>query len=120
MIFEQLLNSKSIRRLEFYQNIGYHLRYFNTTECAVLARFSIASQCQVLTIEIENRTNILELIQMMPNLRALSIRCKNDQNHQHDDLIKWLQNNSLSKYAYSTIPNLYYGLSINLWIQKSS
>ncbi|CAF4245217.1 unnamed protein product [Rotaria sordida] len=45
---------------------------------------------------IESRTNILELINPMPKLRALTTRCENDKMNPYelskinDDLIEWL------------------------------
>ncbi len=102
------------------------MRYFNTAECAALVRLSIASQCQVLKIDVENRTNILELIQTMPNLRVLNVRCKYDQSHIHDssektgNFIKWLHDQSPYKFTCSFIQNPYNISSINLWIYKAS
>jgi hypothetical protein len=120
------VNSKSIHQLKFVQNFGYRLRYFNTEECAVLARSSLASQCQVLTIDVESRTNMLELIQTMPNLRVLSVQCNYEQNHQHEssekngDLIKWLEDRSPFKYTYLIVRDYYGNSHINLSIHRTS
>ncbi len=56
------INSTSIRRVEVFQNSGCLLQYFKTAECAMLAKSPLGSQCEVSIIAVENRTNIVELI----------------------------------------------------------
>ncbi|CAF4403009.1 unnamed protein product, partial [Rotaria magnacalcarata] len=56
------INSRSIRRLEFFQNFQVRLKYFNSEECTILSNSSLAAQCEVLLIDVENRTDILQLI----------------------------------------------------------
>jgi hypothetical protein len=88
---------------------------FNKTFCSV-----IPSLNRLISLDAESRINILELVQIMPNLQALSVRCQNIQHHQHklletsDDLIKWLQNHSLSRYTCTIIRNTNYPLGIEL------
>ncbi|CAF4435105.1 unnamed protein product, partial [Rotaria sp. Silwood2] len=116
------IKSKSIRRLEFFQHFEVRLRYFNSEKCTILANTSLAFQCEVLMIDVESRENILELINIMPNLRALSVRCKDNENNQYesfetnDNLIEWLHQHIPSKYTYSIKRNLYNIPRINLWI----
>ncbi|CAF1359005.1 unnamed protein product [Rotaria sp. Silwood1] len=120
------IKSTSIRRLEFFQHLEVRLRYFNSEECTILGNSSLAFQCEVLMIDVESRSNILELINTMPNLRALSIRCKDNENNQYesfetnDNLIEWLHQNLSSKYAYTINRNLYNMARINLWILNPS
>jgi hypothetical protein len=120
------IKSQSIRRLEFFQNTQYDLRYFNANECVLLARSSIASQCQVLMIDIDNRTNILELFQTMPNLRVLHARCKNARNPNSelietmDNFVQWLHDHLLFKFIYSIDQSSFHSLFVNVWIQKTS
>ena len=118
--------STSIRRLEFYSNYGPHSKYFNSTECTIFTRSSLARQCQILIIDVESRQNILELIQNMPNLQALNIQSNKFQNKKrdlleiNDDLIKWLQNHLSSENTSLIIRNSLYTSSIDLWIQRIS
>ncbi|CAF3665333.1 unnamed protein product [Rotaria sordida] len=103
---------------------SYRLRYFNSTECIMLANSSLGFQCEVLMIDIENRTNILEFINTMPKLRTLSIRCKNDKMNSYElseaneDLIEWLREHLPSTRAYSINRSLYNISHINIWIDK--
>ncbi|CAF4281305.1 unnamed protein product [Rotaria sp. Silwood2] len=116
------IKSRSIRRLEFFQHFEVRLRYFNSEECTILANSSLAFQCEVLMIDAESRENILELINIMPNLRALSVRCKDNENNQYksfetnDNIMEWLHQHLPSKYTYSINRNLYNIARINLWI----
>jgi hypothetical protein len=120
------IKSTSIRRLEFFQNTRYDLRYFNVDGCTQLARSSIASQCQILTIDIDNRTNILELFQTMSNLRVLHVRCRNARNpdgeprEPMDKFVQWLHDHLLFKFTYSIDQSSFHSLFVNLWIQKAS
>ncbi|CAF0904071.1 unnamed protein product [Rotaria sordida] len=120
------ITSTSIRRLEFFQHFDVRLRYFNSKECTILANSSLAFQCEVLMIDVESRTNILELINIMPSLRALSVRCKDNESNQNetfetnDNLIEWLHQHLPSKYTYSINRNVYNIARINVWIYKAS
>lgn len=119
------ITSKSIRRLEFSPKFHYDIRYFNNKECAIFAASPLAAQCEVLTIDIENQTSILELIKSMPNLRALSVLSQGNQGHPYeetwtidDNVIQWLNKNLPSNYTFSTYRNLYYIATVNIWISK--
>jgi hypothetical protein len=121
------IKSQSIRRLEFFQNTQYDLRYFNANECVLLARSSIASQCQVLMIDIDNRTNIIELFQTMPNLRVMHVRYKNARNpdgdqpiETMDSFVQWLHDHLSFKFTYSIDQSSSHSFYVNLWIQKAS
>jgi hypothetical protein len=116
------IKSKSICRLEFFQKVGYDPHYFNTKECVILARSCIASQCQVLVIDVKSRTNILELIQAMPHLQALSCHCEGDQNHRDNsaegkaNLTQWLHDHSLFNFTFTMVGYILCTLRTNIWI----
>ncbi|CAF2136623.1 unnamed protein product [Rotaria magnacalcarata] len=120
------INSRSIRRLEFFQNFQVRLKYFNSEECTILSNSSLAAQCEVLLIDVENRTDILQLINVMPNLRALSVRTKDNESNQlqsweiTENLIEWLHKNLPSNYTYSITRNFYNLARINIWISTAS
>jgi len=90
----ELITNKSIRRLDLIANDGH---YYGS-ECVSLIQSLLGSQCEVLLINIENRTIVLDLIEKMPNLRALAFQCQDDQwgdsNESlliEDELIQWLK-----------------------------
>ncbi len=51
---------------------------------------SLGRQCEVLTIAVENRTNILYLVRYMKNLRALNVRCRPKFEMNQISLIQFL------------------------------
>jgi hypothetical protein len=63
----------------------------------LLSRSPLGIHCEVLSIVVENRESIIELINMMSNLRALNVICRDDtlnplrSSSTTDELIKWLQ-----------------------------
>ncbi|CAF1438407.1 unnamed protein product, partial [Adineta steineri] len=76
-------------------------RWYNTEQCGRLIHSSLGKQCQILSIAVENRQNILELIHGMFDLRALNVLCRDDilikkKNNSSllsttDECIDWLQ-----------------------------
>ena len=120
------LHSPSVRRLEFFQDFAYCLRYFNTNECMTLARSSLASQCKVLMIDVASRSDILQLIQIMPDLQVLHIRCAQEQTDRYsvseinNTLIKWLEDRLSSKCTFSNIRSTHSSDHISLWVNQTS
>ncbi len=109
------LTSKSIRRLEFKD-------YFNDARSTALSRSSLGIQCEVLVINVVNRTNLLELVNTMPSLQALTfqytdgtwkrnVHCSSSTKENH---IEWLQQHLPS--MCSVIQDTYTGC-IRLWIR---
>ena len=73
---------------------------YNPEQCLALVRSPLGFQCQVLCIAVENRTSILDLIEMMKRIRMLNVLCRDDpqsaSDHRplsstEDELINWLQ-----------------------------
>jgi hypothetical protein len=90
-IFPFEIKNSSIRQLDLRSpNLVYDYLH-----CIELSRSSIGQQCQVLLINVEQRTNIMYLINHMNNLRALIVECpKTLQTSKKDEnLIEWLQQN---------------------------
>jgi organic hydroperoxide reductase OsmC/OhrA len=58
-----------------------------------LSRSEIGKQCEVLLINVEQRTNIIDLVNNMNNLRALIVRCREDieLGQRREKLVQWLQ-----------------------------
>jgi hypothetical protein len=74
--------SQSIRRLDL-QKID---QFFDDQQCLLLNQSSLGIQCEILSIMVQNRTNIINLINTMINLRVLNVYSQDDQNN--DELIQ--------------------------------
>jgi hypothetical protein len=93
------ITSKSVRRLNLIA-LG---QCYNEEKCIAFVCSPLGIQCEVLTIEVDNRTNILYLVRNLKNLRALKVRCKDDLEFCRtnsdwnpllstiDDVAKWLK-----------------------------
>ena len=73
---------------------------YNPEQCVALVRSPVGLQCQVLCITVENRTSILDLIEMMKGIRILNVLRRDDphsaSDHRQsssteDELLNWLQ-----------------------------
>jgi len=112
-IFPFQIKNSSIRQLD--------LRGPNTVydyiQCIDLSRSLIGKQCQVLLINVEQQTNIIDLVNNMQNLRALIVKCpKKVQTLKEDEnLIKWLEERLPSTCAISKSIEIEDG--IRLWIR---
>ncbi|CAF3655899.1 unnamed protein product [Rotaria sp. Silwood1] len=93
------MKNESIRRLVFVQSSTISSNsYFDNIECAALSNSSLGFHCDVLVVDVQHRTNILELIKMMTNLQSLTVRCKDDEwniwsssSAEEDELVTWLR-----------------------------
>jgi hypothetical protein len=90
------LNNPSIRRLDFFTKESIlDSWHFNREHCLALANSSLGQQCQTLVINVEDRTNILDLINHMTKLQSLTFQCKEDKwNYKPpisttDELLQW-------------------------------
>ncbi len=83
--------SLSVRYLDLrgFTHLGGR-QYYNDQQCSSLIRSPLGNQCQFLIIEVEKRTNIIDLVSKMNHLRTLNVRCC-DRQENNDQLIKWLQ-----------------------------
>jgi hypothetical protein len=99
LILSQLVTveiiNPSLHRLDLLANDGH----FYGLECIALIQGLLADQCEVLLINIENRLIVLDLIEKLINLRALTFQCQDDQWGDsagsfviEDELIQWLKN----------------------------
>jgi hypothetical protein len=78
--------SVAVRRLDLQGYIdGSHRRCYNDQQCVILSRSPLGVQCETLLIKVENRTNVLDLVNTMTNLRALNVQCEDDRwNYEHN------------------------------------
>jgi hypothetical protein len=110
----------SLRRLELKHYHDRINRYMNATQCSILSNSLLGRQCEVLIIRVENRTIILDLINSMGNLRALTFQCQDDNSTKNsllptkDELVEWLQNSLPQTYSVSRHQSRF----IRLWINR--
>ncbi|CAF2737583.1 unnamed protein product [Rotaria sp. Silwood2] len=93
--------SLSVRWLDLqgYDENWSEERWFNDEQCTELSCSSLGIQCEVLLIRVEHRATILNLVNRMTSLRALSIKCRDDtfngssdrSSFTEDELVKWLK-----------------------------
>lgn len=116
------LKSSSIRKIDLIANCKSPIRYFNKAECFLIIRAPIIRQCEVLLIGIKERSNIIEIVNTIPNLRAFIFQCEDDEYNMwncavtNDEFLEWLREHLPSKYLISRDekqPNL-----IRLWIDR--
>jgi hypothetical protein len=89
-----ILKTRSIQRVNL---CGYDF-WFNDEECAQMSHSSLGRQCEILFIKVQNRTNILYLINSMRHLRALIVQSRDDNwtNYSSsidDPYVQWLEQN---------------------------
>ena len=104
------LRNPSIRRLDFFTKESMiYSTYFTREQCIALADSSLGQQCEILVIDIEHRTHILELINRMNKLRSLTFQCKDDKWKYKssttatttDELLQWFHEHLPRTYSIS-------------------
>ncbi|CAF1449005.1 unnamed protein product [Adineta steineri] len=115
------IRSVSIRRLDLMQWETENHLYCNAATCFTLINSLWRHQCEILLIDIENRSIIIDLINRMSNLRSLTVRCYDDElsnshlSSAHDDFIDWLKICLPSKCSIRRHKS-----DINIWINKEN
>ncbi|CAF3881331.1 unnamed protein product [Rotaria sp. Silwood1] len=112
------INSTSIRRLDLQ---SYHYferdRCFNSEQCKAFLSTSLAKQCQVLQIVVNDKSDINELINGMPKLQALKVVFEhahwNNYLPGHEDLFTWM----ISGFSRGVTENLPGTETYRLWIR---
>jgi hypothetical protein len=112
------ITNKFIRRLDLQASNGH----FYGSECISLIHSLLNNQCEVIFINLEKRTIIIELINSMPNLRAMNIQCRDDTwneddqlTQKDDELVHWLQQHLPS--TCSIVRDNGYSPTLRLWIR---
>jgi len=83
----------SVCRLNFQGND----QWFDDEQCTILINSSLGVQCEILAIDIKSCNSILDLVNNMINLRALKVRCEDDEwdfdllLSENDDFVGWLR-----------------------------
>jgi hypothetical protein len=113
------LTNNSIRRLDLQ---SYHYqkrdRCFNSEQCTTFLRSPLAiKQYEVLQIVVDNRSDVDDLINGMPNLQVLKVVLQPDQRENYlpsrEESIKWMT----SGYSRTFTENLPGTETIRLWIR---
>ena len=109
-IFPFEMKNSTIRQLDLRSpNLLY-----NYLQCIELTRSSIGQQCHVLLISVDQRTNIVYLVNHMRNLRALIVQCPSTTMMPNQNLLQWLEQNLPSTCLISNVTIL--NDDIRLWI----
>ncbi len=117
--------------------------YFDKRKCAVLINSSIGLQYEILSIPVEDRMFIFDLIHEMPNIQTLIVECKGKEwgkkslrrksNYRHSyccstsseesailslkaELVEWLKNHLPLTHAISR--DIVSNSNIRIWIVK--
>ena len=92
LFIEHITNS--IRKLSLQNfSCGKTWRYFTAEQCEQFSQSAIGNQCEVLSIKVQRRCNVVYLVNTMSHLRALNVRCEDDQwtENCQDELVDWLR-----------------------------
>ena len=118
------ITSSSSHQLDL-KGYSYHDDWlcFDEASCIQFSHSPLGKQCQTLSINVKNRKNILDLVNNMPNLHALNIRCEDDSwTGEHpiispidDEFIEWLQQHLLS--TCTIMRDMHHINDIRLWIR---
>ncbi|CAF2052629.1 unnamed protein product [Rotaria magnacalcarata] len=118
------LTSKSIRRIDLMEASLDQSMYFNEGDCFILINSTLANQCEVLSIRVKHRKNVLDLIQRMSNLRLLMFECEDDKeffrrfSSVKNELVRWLQSYTPSPSIITRHPAQQF--LIRVWINRET
>ena len=111
------LSSKTIRRLTIIKQV-YSYNPFTRKECFALCESNLGRQCEVLVVEVEDPLGMMDLIQGLPNLRLLNLRCTEEMKRASTDteLVRWLDRHMSS--THTVISYLSNSSLIQIWIDQ--
>ncbi|CAF1373660.1 unnamed protein product [Rotaria magnacalcarata] len=117
------ITNRSIRRVNCFERCEYFCVFFNANECSKWIDSSLGHQCEVFCIKVENQDNVIDLVQKMPNLRALICECERDKlskgdtiSSDKDDFIERLKEDLPAKCIVNRDVRNY--KRIQLWVDK--
>jgi hypothetical protein len=115
------LTSQSIDRLHIKESSSNGSNSVNDDDCNKLINCPLGVRCQVLLIDILNRSDVIHIIRNMSNLRLLIFKCQSDEKFfrnfsTNDEPIEWLRNNLSS--ASSIIRDRLDPSYIHIWISR--
>jgi len=79
-----------------YLDLLSYDRYYNNEQCITLTQLQFVIQCKSLSIAVEDRTCVVDLINAMNNLQALNVLCRDDKwnvrtTSTDDELVEWFK-----------------------------
>ncbi|CAF4799796.1 unnamed protein product [Rotaria sp. Silwood1] len=116
------LTSKSIRRIDLINTLYDRSIYYTRENCFIIMNSILGKQCEILSICIKYRTNILDLIQQMSNLRLLIFECEDDKeifrnfSSSKNELVQWLEYRLSSTHIITKHPKQQ--SLIRVWINR--
>jgi len=109
LLFE--LKCITIRRL----NLLECNHWFNKQQCIDLINSSFSKQCEIIFIKIKKRSNILQFIKKLNQLRTSIFQCEDDKwETEENHLIEWLYHHLSSTCSINRDINKQY---IQIWIR---
>ncbi|CAF2897020.1 unnamed protein product [Rotaria sp. Silwood2] len=118
------LRSKSIRRIDLVNDLFDRSIYYTRENCFTLINSILGNQCEILSICIKYRKNILDLIQHMSNLRLLIFQCEDDKEYfrnfssSKNELVQWLESCLSSTHIITRHPRQRF--LIRVWINRET
>ncbi|CAF3262188.1 unnamed protein product [Rotaria socialis] len=113
-----VLKTRLIRQV----NLRGYDWWFNDEECVLIRDSSLMKSCEVLFIKVQNRMNLLYLINSLNNLRALIVQSRDDNwtwndysSSTDDSYVQWLQQNLPSKCSVKRDSRFVH--CIRIWIR---
>jgi hypothetical protein len=96
---------------------------FDEELCVQFIQSSLGKYCEILSLTVGNRSNIIDLVNNMVNLRTLHVQCYDDQwkyrrqyaSTEEDELVDWLKVRLPSSCTIVRDANL--NCSLRLWIR---
>jgi hypothetical protein len=124
---ESQMDPSEIKSVSVSELILMNYFRYDSEHCLRLIHSPIGIQCQVLHINVENRTCIIDLVDKMINLRTLNVRCRDDEfssmsfhdrfHKTDDELVRWLQEQLLFMRPVVRISRWLDDNIIKLWIR---
>ncbi|CAF1200181.1 unnamed protein product [Rotaria sordida] len=120
----ELTTSKSIRRIDLINILFNRSIYYTKEDCFTLINSILGIQCEILSIRIKHRINILDLIRHMSKLRLLIFECEDDKeffrnfSSSKNELVQWLQYYLSSTHIITRHPRQ--PSLIRIWINRET
>ncbi|CAF0789563.1 unnamed protein product [Rotaria sordida] len=112
------IRNKSIRQLDLqHSHYPSRDRCFNQQQCIAFLRSTFAGQCQALSIVLDHRKYIFDLIEHMPNLHALKVECELDQSNNDEPNTNELGQWMVSNFSPFFVEDVSRNEMIRLWIR---
>lgn len=112
------LKSASIRRLRLNPYARHTSFDFDDTLCTTFVRSPLASQCEVLEIRVKSPDSIMNLVNSMSSLRAMTVHVNMYEQPRRNktELIEWLENHLSARCSIISCMDGACSFNIRIWI----